>query len=528
MAEHRIEITGEGSIREIKKGRVYYVRHRLPPVEPGGKRRWSPNRKVYGNKAKARQELEIYRKELEAELNGEIGITTLGEYAMSFHEHRRCSNTVTLRTLERESYEISRIVNTLGSVLIEKVTPAQIVDAYSGLRKEGASQNTINSLHVKLSQILERAYREGLIVRNPCKLIDATEVRRQKSASRKALSAEQFTKLANDLLAAKIDGRIVAVWIAMAVGGRRGEILGLEWGDIDLDKGMISFNAQLTPKQGRITRLKTDESRRVCAIDNSTVAFLGNWKAYQSHEFYGGKPVPDNAPVCCNEMGRYMSLSNFDRWRRRFFVEHGLGVFKVVEEHRDKTGRKRYRYSGYEGFCLHELRHSQATLLIASHIDPKTVQARGGWASIDVPMNIYTHSVEENDREAAETIGGYLPRVAPLHDKTEQVVDIAHSEAANVDGRQSKSFPVPDDILVEHHRPRCKPISKEQACQRILHCLEQRSAPVSKREISEATSIKSAKCLSTTLVSLQRRGLVKKIGGTKSARYSLEQPLQLS
>lgn len=521
MQPEKITISGEGSIREYKKGRVYYIRHRLPPTEPGGERRWSPSRKVYGSKAKARQELEAYRKELEAELNGEMDPATVGDYASQFHEHRINANTIALRTLEREAYEIERIKRTLGNTPLSKLNPAIIVDAYSKLRHDGASQNTVNSMHVKLSQILEKAYREGRIPRNPCKLIDPTETRRPKSTSRRSLTAEQFSQLGEDLLNSRLDGKIVAIWIAMAVGGRKGEILGLEWENVDLSNKTISFEAQLTPKQGRVCRLKTDGSRRACAIDDNTAVLLGNWKALQSELFYDSQPVPETAPVCCNESGGFMSLSGFDRWRRRFFVEHGLGTFKVVEEYRGRNGEKRYRFSGYEGFCLHELRHSQATLLIGDKIDPKTVQARGGWTSIDVPLNIYTHSIEKNDREAAEAIGKRLPRVSPALSKDSADCSTPIEKAAESDrGRSAR--PTPENVIVEKHRPRAKPLDRREVKRKVLEALGSSTEPMSKRTIAKSSGIASAKCLSTALLSLQSEGAIAKIGNTKSTRYILK------
>ena len=64
--------------------------------------------------------------------------------------------------------------------------------------------------------------------------------------------------------------------------------------------------------------------------------------------------------------------------------------------------------SGYEGFNLHELRHTQATLLIGSGADIKTVQNRLGHSSASLTMDIYAHAIEQNDRDAAEKIGSLL------------------------------------------------------------------------------------------------------------------------
>ena len=63
---------------------------------------------------------------------------------------------------------------------------------------------------------------------------------------------------------------------------------------------------------------------------------------------------------------------------------------------------------GYEGFNFHELRHTQATLLIGQGADIKTVQNRLGHSSASLTMDIYAHAIEQNDREAADAIGDLL------------------------------------------------------------------------------------------------------------------------
>lgn len=89
-------------------------------------------------------------------------------------------------------------------------------------------------------------------------------------------------------------------------------------------------------------------------------------------------------------------------------MDHGLGTFEKVEVWHDRNGIKRYRRSGYKGYNLHELRHTQATVLIGSGADIKTVQNRLGHSSASLTMNIYAHAIEQNDRESADTIGRVL------------------------------------------------------------------------------------------------------------------------
>lgn len=406
MSKERITIDGEGSIVEVERGRVYRIRHRLPPAEPGGKRKWSKQRTVHGNKAKARIELEAYRTELEDMLNNEHMALKVGAYAREFHQRRLDMGTLSPLSLERDEIEIARIEEHFGNVPVQDLDVATINEAYTKMRKSGTSASALHKTHQKLSQVMKRAVKEEIILRNPCDLID--DVKRPEAAERRSLSAEQAMQLALDLKECERSGRIVAVWLALATGVRRGEALGLVWGNVDLARKRIRIQKQLDSK-GVHRDPKSHKSKRNLTIDDGTIAFLAEWKIIQSDLFYQGGDVPDDAAVCSNDTdGNFISPAAFDKWRRAWFVDHDLGTFEKVEVWHDRNGVKRYRRSGYKGYNLHELRHTQATLLIGSGADIKTVQNRLGHSSASLTMNIYAHAIEQNDRGAADIIGNSL------------------------------------------------------------------------------------------------------------------------
>lgn len=410
MAKKYIKINGEGSIEEVERGRKYRIRLRIPPKEPGDKRRWSPRRTVYGNKAQARIEIEKYRKELEAELNSERPHLTLGAYAREFQEKRKQISTLSTSTIKRDEAQIKRIESFFNNVEITEVSPADITDAFAFFRNEGCSTSELHKFSQKLNQILKNAVKEGILDKNPCNNVDAVKAPTPKP--RKSLSFEQACKLATDLKNSKRDGKIVAVWLALATGIRRGEALGLQWKYVDLDHAVIKIERQLDDS-GKLRKPKSRSSIRVIAIDEGTVSFLKEWQDIQSASFFAGEKVPGDFPVCTNEHGDFLSGTNFSRWRRNYFAQHGLGHFREIKTYYDKSGVKRCRGIGFEGFDFHELRHTQATLLIGSGADIKTVQARLGHSSASLTMNIYAHALNQNDKKAAETIGDLLNRSSP-------------------------------------------------------------------------------------------------------------------
>ncbi len=189
---------------------------------------------------------------------------------------------------------------------------------------------------------------------------------------------------------------------------RRGEILGLVWRNVDFERKRIYVGQQYAADH-KIRDPKSEKSHRWLGLDDGTVAFLAEWKEKQARAMeVAGLDQDEEAPVCTNTLFKFMDPNTFNRWRRQYFADHGLGEFGPAVRYTDSTGRKRWRKGAYVGYNLHELRHTQATLLIGSGADIKTVQQRLGHSSASLTMDIYAHFIAQNDRAAANTIGGIL------------------------------------------------------------------------------------------------------------------------
>nr|WP_306283573.1 site-specific integrase [Slackia exigua] len=264
---------------------------------------------------------------------------------------------------------------------------------------------------------MDHAAANELVEANPCNLVKAP---RPKPKERKALSDEQALELAMALRTEKQTGNTVAVWIALATGMRRGEILGLVWRNVDFDRRRVYVGQQYAADH-TIRDPKSEKSHRWLGIDNGTVTFLAEWKARQARDMeVQGLDQSGEIPVCTNSVFQFMDPNTFNRWRRQYFAEHGLGEFGPSVQYTDSQGRKRWRKGAYVGYNLHELRHTQATLLIGSGADIKTVQQRLGHSSASLTMDIYAHFIAQNDRIAANTIRGILGEAAGKPDQPQR------------------------------------------------------------------------------------------------------------
>lgn len=140
---------------------------------------------------------------------------------------------------------------------------------------------------------------------------------------------------------------------------------------------------QTLAKEGEVKDPKTHSGKRTISIDEKTVAHLKAWRKRQREELAKLCMEPGGTtPVCCNERGEWVNLANFERWWRGFRTQ-----------------------AGFPELRFHELRHSQATLLLANGTDLKTVQDRMGHANGAITLNWYAHSVPENDAKAAQLVG---------------------------------------------------------------------------------------------------------------------------
>ena len=375
-----MKIIGSGEIEEVVKGKVYRIRHHLGRDPKTGRYIRSPKKTVYGTKAEARRALEEYRIELECGVKNPEELT-VGRYARAWYQKRVNTGRYSPLTLKDDELQVRKIEELWGTTLLENLTLKMISDEYDKLLS--SKKATKSTLH-------------------------------------KALSDEQALELAIALRTEEQTGSTVAVWIALATGMRRGEILGLVWRNVDFERKRIYVGQQYAADH-KIRDPKSEKSHRWLGLDDGTVTFLAEWKEKQARAMeIAGLDQDEETPVCTNSLYKYMDPNTFNRWRRQYFADHGLGEFGPAVRYTDSTGRKRWRKGAYIGYNLHELRHTQATLLIGSGADIKTVQQRLGHSSASLTMDIYAHFIAQNDRAAANTIGNILAEASDKSKETER------------------------------------------------------------------------------------------------------------
>jgi hypothetical protein len=142
--------------------------------------------------------------------------------------------------------------------------------------------------------------------------------------------------------------------------------------------GTMHVGKSVTQK-GVVKVPKTDAGWRIVAIGPEPVAHLERWKERQAAELAKiCVEQTEDTPIVCTSIGGRARVDNFETWWEKWRAEHG-----------------------FEDLKFHELRHTQATQLLANGVDIKTVQTRMGHAIPSITLAWYAHAIPGNDQAAA-------------------------------------------------------------------------------------------------------------------------------
>ncbi|CAN5193034.1 site-specific integrase [soil metagenome] len=272
-----------------------------------------------------------------------------------------------------------RIVPHIGGLKLQQVTPPVIQALYSDLAASGLAPRSVIHTHRCLRRAMQQALKWGMIVRNPC---DAVDVPRAPRAEMKVLDRHEV----ETLLTATRDDRQHALYVvAVTAGLRLGELLGLQWSDIDFDGGRLMVRRALQFQTGKghvFTEPKTSKSRRTVHLSQRAVTALREHKVRQLEE-------------------RLMLGSEWKMPELVFTNYTGRPIDPGDMSNRLKAALK---VAGLPAIRFHDLRHTAATLLFQAGTHPKLVQELLGHSSIALTMDTYSHVIPAMHGEVAATM----------------------------------------------------------------------------------------------------------------------------
>lgn len=280
------------------------------------------------------------------------------------------------------------VVPQIGGVKLRDVDSGTLSRLYGALLSEGRrdgkgglAAKSVRNVATMLHTVFRDAARQGLMARNPCADVEPPRV---DDDEMRYWTPEQLRAFLDHVAG----DRLEALWFVFATTGmRRGEVLGLRWSDVDLDRGVLSVRQSITTYAGStLTSSPKNRKGRRLALDAATVEKLGEHAARQTEELEAwGDASEDSGLVFTKENGEGLRPAQVSRLFRRLSEEAELPRIR-----------------------LHDLRHSYAVAALESGEHPKVVSERLGHANVQITLDTYSHVVPGLDEAAAERVAGVI------------------------------------------------------------------------------------------------------------------------
>ena len=298
----------------------------------------------------------------------------------------------------------TRLLPYFGHFYINKIKPTDIMKFYDLLekdtqlvRKKGnhgsknknpLSGKTILEHHRLLRAMLHKAVYWQLIVSNPAERVQSPKARKPK---RRSYDDEQTKILLENLEQLSIEDTKykVAIILTVFTGVRLGELMGLEWQDVDFKNEIISINrsSQYIADMGVFTKVpKTESSIREIAIPEFIISLLEEYKLwYEEQKSIYGELWTNSDRLFVQADGKPMHPSTISKWFVKYVGQIGLPVIN-----------------------FHGLRHTNASLLVAQNVDIAVISARLGHAQISTTLDFYVHPLLSHNRKAGYALENLL------------------------------------------------------------------------------------------------------------------------
>lgn len=379
MAKRRAN--GEGNLRKRKDGRWEgrYTAGRDPET----------GKAIYKNvlgktQAEAKAKLKAAIEEAKGLDAAKVGRYTVGQWMEVWFEHYA---KVKVRPSSHQTYRgyiDNHIKPNIGKIPLEKLTSLELQKFYKKLlekgrvdrleskhQSKGLSAKTVRNIHQIISSAMKLAQEQKLIASNPA---ESCALPRLEHREMQTLLVEQLQSFFRE---ARDSGVFELYYLELATGLRRGELLGLKWEDIDLERGDLRVRRQIARINGEVVEapLKTKNAYRTLPLAEDTIDVL---KAQRKKA--GGSPWVFPSPT-----GGPISPGS---------------VLHMLHRVLKRAGLPRVRF--------HDLRHTYATLALQNGVDVKTVSGMLGHFSAGFTLDTYVHVTTASQRQAARTMGSIL------------------------------------------------------------------------------------------------------------------------
>nr|DAM46223.1 MAG TPA: Integrase [Caudoviricetes sp.] len=269
----------------------------------------------------------------------------------------------------------------IGTIQLNKLKKITLQKYVNTLTKETGTR-TVNYTLMILRQALSQAVEWELLAKNPA---DKLMYERYEAPEKIIWTDEEFSRFLNSAQTS----RFYPIYILIITTGmRRGEILALEWSDIDFETNTISITKSLNAER-IIKKPKTPTSVRNLIIPDFVADILRDHHKQQKKWYMASGIRPETDAVFTTTNGTYL------------FPRNVLRAFK--QDCRD---------AGVPVVDLHSLRHLHVSVLLNEGVDIKRIQHQVGHAKPSTTVNVYSHLINKTDSSVAEKIEEHIQKIA--------------------------------------------------------------------------------------------------------------------
>lgn len=378
------------------KNNIYQVVLNYKDINGKRKQKWfSTGLSQKGNnKRLANQKMQEILADFKESLNNESTNNSTDKLLTAYLQEWLLSIKNTIEENTYDSYKV--IVNKIcdyfedKQLLLKDLKPVHIQEFYTTLYEKKLTGNTVLHYHNVIRKSLQTALKLDLILSNPADKIERPKKEQYIGTFYSQAELNTLFSLIKD------DPLKIVIYLASFYGLRRSEVLGLKWSAIDFLNKKIMINHVIIENPENMSQLiKKDQTknsssyRTLPLVETIERALVNQAKWQQDNRILLGEDyiLKDSEYVFTMEDGRLMKPQ---------YVTHRLS--KLIK----KNGLKKIRF--------HDLRHSNASIMLDSGQNMKSIQEWLGHASYSTTANLYTHltaGVKERAAEALENAFGF-------------------------------------------------------------------------------------------------------------------------
>jgi integrase len=372
----------KGSLfKEVAKDGTVSWRVRVDMVDPVTGKRRQPQR-TFKTKREAERGLAQWLVEIERGTAVNASKMTVAEllrdWLATYAQHH-------VRPTTLDDYEVTirvQLIPGLGSIPIQKLTPAHLQRFYADKLEAGHSPRVVQLCHRRLSQALDYALTLGLVARNVADAVTPPRVERKEMLTWSVAQVRTFLAVADQ-------STYGPVWLVLlGTGMRRGEVLGLRWEDVDWDRGTLRVAQSVLPYKGigYIQEPKSPGAWRTVPVDPVIMTALREHKGRQNE--------------------RRLALGS--AWRDHDLVFAAANGNPINPDNLRRDYNRLVKRAGVPRIRIHDQRHTHVTLALQAGAPMGAISKRVGHSRTSVTMDLYAHVTQDMQREAANTINAML------------------------------------------------------------------------------------------------------------------------